>query len=146
MADFDKVSETNIFSRQGEEWHKMRSLVNPILMQPKIVKAYIPLIDGIVNDFMANIQSLQDENGEMPANFREYINRWSLESIVAITLEKRLGLMDFTKESGMGDKLIKAVRRIFVVGMEFEMKPSLWKIYETKQFKELMNAYNEVTE
>lgn len=124
----------------------MRLAINPILMQPKIVKSYIPTIDGIVNDFMQNIESIQDKNGETPANFSDYLNRWSLESITAIALEKRLGLMDFKSTNEVGIKISKAVRKILSLGMEFEMKPSLWRFYETKQFKELMQAYNELTE
>jgi cytochrome P450 family 12 len=115
-------------------------------MQPKLVKSYIPTIDKIVNEFLENIESIQDANNEMPGNFYEYLNRWSLESITAIALEKRLGLMDFNNNSEVGERITKAVRKILALGIEFEMKPSVWKIYETKQFKELMNAYNELTE
>lgn len=123
----------------------MRTAVNPILMQPKLVKSYIPTIDGIVNDFMKNIEDIQDENGEMPANFTDYLNRWSLESITAISLETRLGLMDFKGKNEVGEKLSKTVRKILTLGMEFEMKPSVWRVYKTKQFKELMDAYNDLT-
>lgn len=115
-------------------------------MKPQIVSSYIPLIDSVVNDFMKNIPELQDEKGEMPANFSEYLNRWSLESITAIALEKRLGLMNFKEKNELGMKISKAVRKIFVMGMEFEMKPSIWRYYETKAFKELMQAFNDLTE
>lgn len=124
----------------------MRMIANPILMQPKLVKSYIPTIDGIVNDFMENLPIIQDEKGEMPADFNDYLNRWSLESITAIALETRLGLMDFRKPSENGLKISKAVRTIFTLGMEFELKPTIWRYYETKQFKELMKAYNDLTE
>lgn len=124
----------------------MRSAVNPVLMQPKTVKSYIPTIDAIVCEFLHHLPSIQDEKGEMPANFREYLNRWSLESIVMIALEKRLGLMDFKNSSEIGEKITKAVRKIFVLGLDFEMKPTLWRVYETKEFKELMQAYDDVTE
>lgn len=124
----------------------MRLAINPILMQPKLVKSYIPTIDGIVNDFMQNIDGIQNEKGEMPANFADYLNRWSLESITAITLEKRLGLMDFKNPSEIGLKISKVVRKILTLGMDFEMKPTIWRFYETKEFKELMQAYNDLTE
>lgn len=124
----------------------MRTAVNPILMQPKIVKSYIPLIDSIVNEFMDNIAILQDDNGEMPANFNEYLNRWSLESITAISLEKRLGLMDFSGRNEFGEKIAKTTQKIFRLASEFEMKPTIWRWYETKAFKELMQAFNDLTE
>lgn len=124
----------------------MRSAVNPILMQPKIVKSYIPLIDSIVNDFMRNIPDIQSDNGEMPGNFNEYLNRWSLESITAIALEKRLGLMDFNKANDAADKITTMIRKIFKLSLDLEIKPSIWRWYKTKEFKELMQAYNDLTE
>lgn len=120
--------------------------MNPILMQPKIVKSYIPLIDSIVHDFMKHIPEIQDENGEVSANFNEYLNRWSLESITAIALEKRLGLMDFKNRNEVGEKIAKAVRNILTIGLEFELQPSVWRLYKTKRFKELIAAYAELSE
>lgn len=122
----------------------MRSVVNPILMQPRIVKSYIPIIDQIVMEFFENIPKLQDKNGEMPGNFHEFLNRWSLESITAITLEKRLNLMNFKENEG--EKIQRAIRKILTLSVDFEMKPSLWKVYKTKSFLELMQAHDDLTE
>lgn len=124
----------------------MRSAINPILMQPRLVKSYIPTIDNIVGEFIENIPKLQDENGEMPENFHEHLNSWSLESITTLTLGKRLGLMNLENKNEFGKKIQKAIRTILTLGMEFELKPSIWRVYETKQFKELMQAYDDLTE
>lgn len=132
--------------RQGHEWQKMRSASNPIMMKPQTVKSYIPIIDEIVKEFVDNIPKVMDENGELPGNFHEYLNRWSLESITAITLEKRLGLTNFKDTDGLGMQIQRAIRRIISMGMEFEMKPSVWRFYKTKGFHELMKAYDELTE
>jgi cytochrome P450 family 12 len=124
----------------------MRSTTNPILMQPRIVKSYIPLIDGIVKDFIANFPKIQNQNNEMPGNFHEYLNRWTLESITAITLEKRLGLLNFENSDQFGMKIQKTIRKILNMGMEFEIKPSVWKIYHTKAFKEYLQALEDLTQ
>lgn len=123
----------------------MRSTTNPILMQPRIVKTYVPVIDEIVKEFIENLPTIQDKNGQLPGNFHEYLNRWSLESIVAITLEKRLGLTDFKDTDGPGMDIQRTIRKIINMGMEFEMKPSLWKVYQTKDFKKLMQTYDDLT-
>lgn len=123
----------------------MRTAVNPILMQPRTVKSYIPLIDSIATEFIEKIPSLQDDKKEMPDNFSEYLNRWTLESIVAIALEKRLGLLDFNQLDPRAEKLMKTVRKIFVLGAEFEFKPTVWRWYETKAFKELLGVYDDLT-
>lgn len=133
------------FISQGEDWHNMRTTVNPIMMQPKIVNSYVPLINDIVNEFLDNIPEIQGEDGEMPSNFVEYLNQWSLESITAISLEKRLGLMNLKNKNDFGKKIARTVRKIFELGMDFEMQPSIWRIYQTKKFKELIEAYNDLT-
>lgn len=38
------------------------------------------------------VTTKRDANQEVPANFSEFVNLWSLESIACITLDKRLGL------------------------------------------------------
>lgn len=95
---------------------------------------------------MANIPSIQDDKGEMPSNFKDYLNRWSLETITAIALGTRIGLMDFQSAGEKSMMIAKVIRKIFTLTAELEMKPSLWRIYETKQFKELIQAHNDLTE
>ncbi|CRK88991.1 CLUMA_CG002512, isoform A [Clunio marinus] len=142
----DVYSVGGLILEQGDEWSKMRTAVNPILMQPRTAKLYIPTIDGIVQDFMANFPKLQDENGEMPDNFQDLLNRWTLESIVAIALEKRLGLMDLENRNEKAEKIAKTVRTIFELTAEFEFKPSVWRIYHTKAFKKLLQAFDDLTD
>ncbi len=78
---------------QGETWAKLRTAANPIMMKPKVVKAYIPDIDTVARDFIRKIRTLRDENNEMPDDFQNELNKWSLESIALIALEHRLGLI-----------------------------------------------------
>ena len=49
----------------------------------------------------------RDERNEVPANFSDYLNRWSLESITCITLNRRLGLLNETSADENAEKLIK---------------------------------------
>jgi len=38
---------------QGEPWHKSRTMVNPVMMQPKTAQQYASAIDGVAEDFIA---------------------------------------------------------------------------------------------
>lgn len=78
---------------QGEVWAHMRSAANPAMLQPKMVRAYIPTIDDVAVDFVAKMKTMGDENQEMPANFATELNKWALESIAVIALEHRLGVI-----------------------------------------------------
>lgn len=37
---------------QGAKWQSFRTTVNPVLMQPKIVQHYVPVVDEIVRQFL----------------------------------------------------------------------------------------------
>lgn len=91
---------------QGEAWGHMRSAVNPIMLKPQTVKAYIPAIDDVAKDFIARMKKISDENQEMPANFGYELNKWSLESIAVIALEHRLGVIT-NEDDPESQKIIK---------------------------------------
>lgn len=41
-----------LFTAQEEKWHNMRTIANPILLQPKIVKRYTTQVDEIAQEFV----------------------------------------------------------------------------------------------
>jgi cytochrome P450 family 12 len=41
-----------LFSSQGKEWHDMRTIANPIMMQPKTAKLYCSQVDEIAKEFV----------------------------------------------------------------------------------------------
>jgi cytochrome P450 len=42
----------SLFASQGEKWSHMRTIANPILMQPKTIKRYTAQIDDIAKEFI----------------------------------------------------------------------------------------------
>lgn len=62
-------------------------------MQPKIANMYIPKIDEVADDFVENIRRLSksNPNGEMPEDFKNELNKFTLESVGLIALDKRFG-------------------------------------------------------
>lgn len=78
---------------QGDKWEKMRMTVNPIMMQPRVIKSYVMPVDEVAADFVDKIRRMRDGNGEMPNDFGHELNLWALESIGVIALEQRLGVM-----------------------------------------------------
>lgn len=91
------------------------------------------------------MRNLRDDQSEMPKNFSDYVNAWSLESVTAIALEKRLGVMSENTADVKAKELIKLIREFFEQSVEFEGKLSVWKYYETKAFKQLMAVYDGIT-
>ena len=92
------------------------------------------------------MKKLRNDKSEMPGDFSNYVNTWSLESVTAVGLERRLNLFDENTKDENAKKLIKGVRDFFEQSVEFDGKPSIWKYYQTKEFKKLMNVYDNITE
>lgn len=42
----------SLFISHGEKWANIRSIANPILMQPKTIKRYVAQIDDIAKEFV----------------------------------------------------------------------------------------------
>ncbi len=86
-------NSTGLVNDQGETWFKLRTAVNPIMMKPKVVNAYIPEFDTVAKEFIDKVGTLRDGNNEMPDDFQNELFKWALESISLIALEQRLGLL-----------------------------------------------------
>ena len=67
--------------------------------------------------FQYRIAGKRDSNKEVPANFSDFINLWSLESIACITLDKRLGIINDKNPDKDGIELIKVLNLIKVLLM-----------------------------
>lgn len=133
-----------LISEQGENWFNARSKINPVMLQPKIVKMYVEKVDHVALDFLIKVRSLRNaETLEMPSDFGNELNKWALESIGVIALDSRVGaLMD---NSADGQQIIELVKNFFVLSYELDVALSVWKYYKTPQFKKLMWTFDEMT-
>lgn len=83
-----------LLSEHGEKWLEVRSKVNPVMLQPKIVKMYIEKVDQVAMEFLEKCKTMRNTDTlEMPDNFGHELNRWALESIGVIALDERLGIL-----------------------------------------------------
>lgn len=56
------------------------------------------------------MKKIRDSKLEAPANFSDWANRWSLESITCIFLNQRLGLLNESNNDPKAKKLIKVLK------------------------------------
>lgn len=57
--------------------------------------------------FLNSLKAKRDAKKELPADFGEEMNRWSLESIGCIALDTRLGVLDSSKPNPDAELIIK---------------------------------------
>ncbi|CAD7077464.1 unnamed protein product [Hermetia illucens] len=143
----DIYSTGGLGNEQGKEWAEFRTAVNPVMMKPKIVKLYVPQIDKFVDEFIVRLKKIRDSNtNELPENFEEELNRWSLEAICIIALDTRLGIMGNLDRNSKEHKFIAAVKRFFYLMSVLDLKPSMWKVFPTADFKEMMRVLDVITD
>ncbi|KAL7731000.1 hypothetical protein ACLKA6_014223 [Drosophila palustris] len=130
---------------QGKSWGEFRSIVNPVLMQPKNVRLYYKKMSQVNREFVARIKAIRDPSTlEAPDNFLEHINRWTLESVSVVALDKQLGLLKESEKSDNVMLLFKSLDDFFTYAAVLEVQPSLWRYIETPMMKKLMKAFDNI--
>ncbi|XP_073817034.1 cytochrome P450 CYP12A2-like [Musca autumnalis] len=136
-----------LLGTNGEKWGTFRSAVNPVLMQPKNVRLYFQKMSQVNRELMDRIRQIRDpQTLEVPNTFEEEINRWTLESVSVVALDKQLGLISTNRDNPTAKRMFQALTDFFTYSLEIEFKPSIWKYYKTKTFEKLMQSLDEITD
>ncbi|NP_001295932.1 cytochrome P450 CYP12A2 [Musca domestica] len=136
-----------LLGSQGEAWGSFRSAVNPVLMQPKNVHLYFNKMSEVNKEFMERIRKIRDpQTLEVPDNFEEEINRWTLESVSVVALDKQLGLITKNRDDPTPKRLFKALTDFFEASGDLEFQPSIWKYIKTPTFKKAIRSLDEITD
>ncbi|GAB1867131.1 Probable cytochrome P450 49a1 [Camponotus japonicus] len=128
---------------QGKMWHDFRSKVDPYMMEPRTIKAHITQISDISYEFVEKMRALRDPMSpwELPADFRNELYKWSLESICSIALDCRLGCLKSNLAADSEPQImINCVHDLFDLVYRLDILPSLWKIYNTRNLKKLFRV------
>lgn len=115
------------------------------MMKPANVNAYIPSVDEIAIEFVANIDKLRDQNQEVPSTFDFEMRKWALETVCFIALDHRLNIISGTATDSKGADIIKAVDDFIELSYALEMKPSPWRWIATPKYKQLMASFDKMT-
>lgn len=97
----------SIGTEDGERWYKTRSVVNPIMLSIKMINSYIRVIDEISLDYVNYLLKHRNEKNEV--DICDSINRWTLESIASVTLDRRLNLFDENFKDPRAEELTKVI-------------------------------------
>ncbi|XP_055847827.1 cytochrome P450 CYP12A2-like isoform X2 [Episyrphus balteatus] len=116
------------------------------MLNPKIIKFYIPRIDNIVQEFVEKIKSIRDPNTfEVPDNFANNISYWAMESTCMIALDTQLGLINHAEKNPEAKEVIDISQQSFELICELTFEPSLWKIIPTTKYKKFIENFDKVT-
>ncbi|XP_075972681.1 cytochrome P450 CYP12A2-like [Anticarsia gemmatalis] len=137
-----KVGITGLISDHGELWKELRSIANPIMLQPRTIKLYCSVLDEVALDMIQRMKDDRDEKNMIQKNFDSEMNLWALESIGTVALGCRLNCFDKNLPADSPQReLIHCVHELFIAASELEFKPSLWRYISTPYFRQTMRMY-----
>ncbi|KAG8035300.1 hypothetical protein G9C98_006746 [Cotesia typhae] len=140
--DFFK-SNAGVIASHGESWYQFRSKVQQIMLQPRIVSLYVNAIEESSLDFIKRIERIKNKENQVPDDFLNEINKWSLESIAKVALDLRLGCMD-QDANFETQQLIDAVHTFFTNIGILELKIPFWKLFYTPKYHEYVYALDKL--
>lgn len=113
------------------------------MMQPKVTRQYVGKMDLIAHEFIENIRNLAqtDPKREMPDDFGSELNKWALESMGVIAIDRRLGCLSPTPNPE-AKRIIKSVKMMFDSVYKLDFGPPLWRYFSTPTYKTLVNETN----
>ena len=64
--------------RQGEEWYKVRRILNMKMLKPKVVGEYSQQLNDVATDLLSQMKQTRDGDGVVPS-IQQELFKWSLE-------------------------------------------------------------------
>ncbi|XP_052267065.1 probable cytochrome P450 CYP44 isoform X2 [Dreissena polymorpha] len=122
----------------GEEWYRLRSAVQQMMMRPKAVTVYLPFVTEVAEDFVSHLRLIRDCNGHVP-NLRNEISKWNVESAAMTVFEARLNSFKTSKDSEV-QKMINANTAMFTLSAKMKFQLPLYKLFPTPIWKRLVDA------
>ncbi|KAL3853185.1 hypothetical protein ACJMK2_016750 [Sinanodonta woodiana] len=122
----------------GEEWYRLRSAVQQMMMRPKAVSVYLPLVEEVVNDFVKKLAKIRDANFEVP-DLKNEVAKWNLESSGMTVFETRLGCLNAGPNSE-AQKMIDANTTMFTLSTKLQFSLPFFRYLNTPTWRKLVEA------
>ncbi|KAH8286893.1 hypothetical protein KR018_007283 [Drosophila ironensis] len=124
----------------GEDWGRLRSAANPVLMQHRNVAVYLKPMQQVNRQFVNRIRKIRDtESSEVPGDFLTTINHLAFESVAVVALDKQFGLLN--GDSQLEDQTLFRNIEVFNDSFfELGIKPSVYKYISTPAYRKFEKA------
>nr|XP_022297733.1 probable cytochrome P450 CYP44 [Crassostrea virginica] len=121
----------------GEEWYRLRGAVQQMMMRPKAVTVYLPLVEEVVDDFITRIKNIRNDDGTI-SDFRLEAAKWNLESSGMTCFETRLGCLVDTPSDHIL-RMISSNNAIFELSTKINFSVPFHRLFTTKLWQKLLD-------
>ncbi|KAL4226163.1 hypothetical protein ACF0H5_014149 [Mactra antiquata] len=128
----------------GEEWYRLRSAVQQMMMRPKAVTVYLPAVTEVADAFIERLKQIMNDNGHV-ADLKNEISKWNVESAAMTIFEERLNCFNAERDSVV-QKMIDANTDMFTLSAEMKFQLPLHKLMQTPTWKKLCVSEDHVNQ
>ncbi|CAL1269136.1 unnamed protein product [Larinioides sclopetarius] len=137
----EKYDSAGLANASDEEWHKLRSIITPVLSKPRAVSLLTSRMDSVADDFSELLRASRDPETLVIENFQDLAYRMALEGVYMMSLDTRLGCLDPNlQENTAASDMILSVKLLFEAFHELFYGLPFWKWWETESYKKLDKA------
>ncbi|XP_034483067.1 probable cytochrome P450 12c1, mitochondrial [Drosophila innubila] len=131
----------------GEQWGRLRSIANPVLMQHRNAASYLQPMQRVNQQFVQRIREIRDKDTqEVPGTFLKEINHLTFESVAVVALDRELGLIRNPEKSPKAQKLFNSLQNFMQTFYELTMMPSIYKYVSTPTYRRFSRAMDDIFE
>ncbi|XP_076252768.1 cytochrome P450 CYP12A2-like isoform X2 [Rhynchophorus ferrugineus] len=133
-----RLRQAGPFLMSGSAWEKIHdSIDDPIKTS---VNRYAKPMNEICDEFVERVLNIRNLQDEVPKNFKDEILKWCLESMCAVTLNRKFGFLDTTGLSTTSDpgRILDGVNGATEAIRKCEFGFHLWKFVETPAWRSLV--------
>lgn len=121
----------------GDEWYRLRSSVQQVMMRPQAVQKYLPFTNEVANALVKHIKDESEKSSSGEVDLRSIAGRWALEAAALTTFEKRIGALAERVE--WADQLVNLNRSIFKLSAILKFAFPLYRYVWTPKWKKMVD-------
>lgn len=125
----------------GEQWYRLRSAVQQMMMRPREVVHYLPLANRVASALTSRLQQLCPDQGVVIHQLERLIYKWALDSSCMVCTEREFGALSGGESETLADRMIDANRAIFrqSAKLKFAAVP-LYRYISTPTWRRLVQS------
>lgn len=138
---------TGILSAQGEEWRKIRTILNGKLLKPSHAQKYLAKLSTISEDLTDKIQVIrdQDDTDKTVPNILNLLYAWSIECMGHVLVDKEFGCLRKEMPPRMNE-FVKAIEDMMYTGHRLMVFANVHKMLNTKDWRMHVAGWDKVIE
>ncbi|XP_062043908.1 cytochrome P450 11B2, mitochondrial-like [Lepus europaeus] len=137
-----------VFLLNGPEWRSNRLKLNPVILSPKAVEKFIPMVDVVAREFLQVLQEKVQQNarGSLTMDVRPRILNYTIEASNFALFGERLGLLGQSM-SPVSLNFTQGLEAMFRSTVELMFLPrSLSRWTSAKAWKEHFEAWDHISQ